>query len=84
MATANSDAEKLRYYKAAARNARKINRSLQSRSEKLETWLDRHVNRKARIDPEKAQGSYALFQGIQAQYNALEKALADLVNVASM
>jgi hypothetical protein len=41
------------------------------------------VARKAKIDREKAYGCYALWQAIQAQYQGLEKALADVISVAS-
>ena len=82
MAT-SSDLEKLRYYRAAARNARKINRTLQSSSEKLETWLDRQVSRKARVDPEQVRLVIPKFDAIKAQYFGLEKAMADLISVAS-
>jgi len=83
MATSNSDAEKLRYFRAACRNARKINRSLQTQSEKLERWLDRNVTRKARVDGEKVQLVIPMYDSIKAQFFGLEKALADVISVAS-
>jgi protoheme ferro-lyase len=76
------DAEKLRYYRAAARVARKINRTLQSRSERLETFLDRHVARKAAINYDAAMGCKPLYEAVKDQVTALEKALADMVSVA--
>jgi hypothetical protein len=83
MATSNSDAEKLRYFRASCRNARKINRSLQTQSEKLERWLDRNVTRKARVDREKVEILIPMFDAIKSQYLGLEKALADVISVAS-
>jgi hypothetical protein len=83
MATSNSDAEKLRYFKAACRSARKVNRSLQTQSEKLERWLDRNVVRKARVDPEKVRIIIPMFDAIKSQYLGLEKALADVISIAS-
>ncbi len=83
MATSNSDAEKLRYFRAACRNARKVNRALQTQSEKLERYLDRNVVRKARVDPDKVRILIPMFDAIKAQYSGLEKALADVISVAS-
>lgn len=75
--------ERLRQYKAAARNARRENRTLQTKSEKLETWLDRQVGRK-RIDVNGIKNTAVpLFEDITIQRNALERAMADLLSIAS-
>ncbi len=77
-------AELLRLYRTAVRNARKINRSLQTDSEKLERWMDRNVNAKRPdrgrvlnfLQPSLAQ--------IKSATQALEKALADVLGVLNM
>jgi hypothetical protein len=70
--------ELLRLYRAAARNARKANRTLQTRSEKLETFLDRQVLRKARPDKEAVHLAGDYYTAINDATKSLEKALTDL------
>lgn len=79
-----TDVEKLRLYRAAARNARKLNRTLQTNSEKLERWLDRAVVRKARIDWDKAGLVEPLYKATEDALWALQKALADMISVAGV
>ena len=78
-----NEVEKLRSYKGAARIARKFNRTLQSRSERLERILDRHVSRKAPITGEQAMIVEPLYQSIKDQFYGLEKALADMISIAN-
>ncbi len=77
------EVEKLRSYKSAIRIARKFNRTLQSRSERLETILDRHVARKAPINGEQAMIVEPLYRAIKDQFLGLEKALADAISIAN-
>jgi hypothetical protein len=81
---AMTDTEKLRVFRAAARNARKLNRTLQTKSEKLETWLDRAVNRKARIDYDKAMVASPLYQDIVGALSALERGMVDVIQAAQL
>lgn len=70
-------------YRRSARNVRKINRSLQTASEKLERWLDRATQAK-RLDPSKVQASAVpLFDTMKNFMREEERALSDLIGAAS-
>lgn len=76
--------ELLRLYRAAVRNARKINRSLQTNSEQLERWMDRNANAKR---PDRGRVLNFLQPSItklKADVQALEKALADVLGVLNL
>ena len=76
--------ELLRLYRAAVRNARKINRSLQTESEKLERWMDRNTNAKR---PDRGRVLNFLQPSISAlksSVQALDKALADVLGVLNL
>ena len=77
-------AEMLRLYRTAVRNARKINRSMQTESERLERWMDRNVDAKR---PDRGRVLNYLQPSIsrlKADIQALDKALADVLGVLNL
>ena len=75
--------QQLRLFRAAARNLRRENRTLQTIANKLERWLDRQVSRK-RLSPKEAQTVMApLVDHLNQQMTAVTKAAADAATVLS-
>lgn len=79
-----TDTEKLRLFRASARNARKLARTAKTKVEKLDRWLDRAVVRKARIDAEKALVAQPYYQDILQAVNALERGMSDMFDAAGL
>lgn len=74
---------RLTLYRKSARNVRRINRTLQTTSEKLERWLDRAVKGK-RIDVTKVRASATpLFDAMKTTMRDEEAAITDMVNIAA-
>lgn len=77
-------AEYLRLFRQSVRNARKVNRNLQTQSHRLESWMDRNVAAKRperdRILPILTD----LMRAMKAELSSLEKSLADVLSVLNL
>lgn len=75
--------QRLILYRKAARNLNQINRTLQTTSEKLERWMDRARQAK-RIDVRNIRSAAVpLFDSMKERVREMERALADLLNIAA-
>ncbi len=76
--------ELLRLFRTAVRNARKINRSLQTESERLERWMDRNADAKRPDRGRVLNYLQPTITRLKADMAALEKALADVLGVLNL